>query len=75
MGYSFRDDHINEAIRQWSVEDVTRRITVVDPGGPYYLEVDGELLTYGDPTRSDRPSPRVDVIRKAAGDALAEVFA
>jgi hypothetical protein len=34
IGYSFRDEHINEQIRRWIGADSRRRITVVDPGFP-----------------------------------------
>lgn len=32
IGYSFRDEHVNEVIRRWSSGDLSRRITIVDPG-------------------------------------------
>lgn len=31
IGYSFRDDHINEIIRRWLADDASRTITIVDP--------------------------------------------
>ena len=31
IGYSFRDDHVNEIIRRWTADDIARQITVVDP--------------------------------------------
>jgi hypothetical protein len=34
IGYSFRDDHVNEAIRRWTAEDINRKIVVIDPGWP-----------------------------------------
>jgi hypothetical protein len=34
IGYSFRDDHVNEVIRRWSTEDMERRLLVVDPNWP-----------------------------------------
>lgn len=34
VGYSFRDDHVNEVIRRWTAEDASRTILVVDPSWP-----------------------------------------
>jgi hypothetical protein len=34
VGYSFRDDHVNERLRRWINGDLRRRITVIDPGMP-----------------------------------------
>ncbi len=34
IGYSFRDDHVNEVIRRWTAEDINRNIVVIDPGWP-----------------------------------------
>lgn len=34
IGYSFRDDHVNELIRRWSAEDIHRTMLVVDPSWP-----------------------------------------
>ncbi len=34
VGYSFRDDHVNEQLRRWINADTRREITVVDPGMP-----------------------------------------
>lgn len=31
VGYSFRDDHVNEIIRRWINRDPTRRVVVVEP--------------------------------------------
>jgi hypothetical protein len=31
IGYSFRDDHINEIIRRWLADEPSRTITIVDP--------------------------------------------
>jgi hypothetical protein len=33
IGYSFRDEHVNELITRWTLEDVEREIVVVDPDG------------------------------------------
>lgn len=34
IGYSFRDDHVNQAIRRWTFEDRGRQIILIDPGIP-----------------------------------------
>ncbi|MCA1840407.1 MAG: SIR2 family protein [Actinomycetota bacterium] len=34
IGYSFRDDHINEQIRRWMNADMSRHLIVVDPHFP-----------------------------------------
>jgi hypothetical protein len=34
IGYSFRDDHVNELIQRWCQEDIARVILVVDPNWP-----------------------------------------
>jgi hypothetical protein len=34
VGYSFRDDHVNEVIGRWFNTDEKRRIVVVDPSDP-----------------------------------------
>ncbi len=34
IGYSFRDDHVNELIQRWCQEDIARTILVIDPAWP-----------------------------------------
>jgi hypothetical protein len=34
IGYSFRDNHVNDVIRRWTAEDIDRRILVIDPCWP-----------------------------------------
>lgn len=34
IGYSFRDEHVNEIILRWTSDDIDRTITVVDPAWP-----------------------------------------
>jgi hypothetical protein len=34
VGYSFRDDHVNEVIRRWTTERDSNRIVVIDPRFP-----------------------------------------
>lgn len=55
IGYSFRDDHINEYIRRWINQDPGTRLTVVDPGfdesiefGSFRWELKTRLSDLGD---------------------------
>jgi hypothetical protein len=43
IGYSFRDDHVNEVLRRWIAEDRSRHLTVVDPGWPEGMDWDGDF--------------------------------
>jgi hypothetical protein len=67
IGYSFRDDHVNEVIRRWLADDASRTITIVDPslrpddahGG---INVRGTVVTRV--TRTDgRQDFRQDLLR------------
>ncbi len=40
IGYSFRDDHVNELITRWAAEDASRTILVVDPAWPTLFDED-----------------------------------
>jgi hypothetical protein len=77
VGYSFRDEHINETIRHWTAEDSGRTITIVDPSFPesvgYYQEGFGpSLVTYLNPGKYEREpwQPRVTVLREVASKTL-----
>lgn len=84
IGYSFRDDHINEAIRQWTTDDQTRTITIVDPA----LDPDRperrhngfreELLGSLNPPRYSPEQPpalgRVRIMTSTAAEALPQLF-
>jgi hypothetical protein len=83
VGYSFRDDHINEAIRWWTLDDASRTITVIDPSFPEDRGlVLGDFRTqllhslnprerlHGDGT----PESRVTVIRETAAQAIPGMF-
>lgn len=38
VGYSFRDDHVNEYIRRWMGRDESRKLTIIDyPARPQFL--------------------------------------
>jgi hypothetical protein len=77
VGYSFRDDHINEAIRHWTAEDSRRTLTIVDPSFPEETgygsrEFRTALVRYLNPGKYEREpwAPRVTVRRETAGKAL-----
>lgn len=83
IGYSFRDDHINQVIRRWTLEDRNRRIVVVDPGWPEQFnslphgDFRRDLLSYLIPsTVFDSPQfePRLEVRVERCSDALQELF-
>jgi hypothetical protein len=43
IGYSFRDDHVNEILRRWIDEDIARKVTVVDPSWPDGMDWRGDF--------------------------------
>lgn len=82
IGYSFRDEHVNEVIRRWTAEDAARTIVVVDPNWPedfpsssddFRVLLDRHLMPSpfirGGPTFE----PRLSVLRHQCSDAL-ELF-
>jgi hypothetical protein len=80
IGYSFRDDHVNELIRRWLADDASRTILAVDPvwpsPGPYpsddfRIELNRHLIP---PRRTpDAFEPRLTVWNKTCGQALQEL--
>lgn len=78
IGYSFRDNHVNELIRRWTSEDITRMITVVDPNWPesfrggspedFRQRMDSYLL----PPHWDEEqfAPRLEIRREPCSEAL-----
>lgn len=78
IGYSFRDDHINNAIVRWSHFSTGRKLVVIDPAWPD----DARRLPEGDfrqmlvrhllpPTENpDAFKPRLKVIREPCSQAL-----
>lgn len=81
IGYSFRDDHVNEVIQRWTSEDIGRTITVVDPHWPedFYGGTRSEFrATMG---RHLNPSehgtqfpPRLQIVREVCSAALPELI-
>jgi hypothetical protein len=80
VGYSFRDDHINETIRRWINDSGNRHIVVVDPGWPDSLPdgFRGELRIHLAPPWPDGngklPPYHLHVIKEKTGVALGELF-
>src|SRR6185312_3649422 len=78
IGYSFRDDHVNELIRRWIAEDINRTILVVDPAWPEHFNPRGddfrsELSRHLVPrTGTEQPTfaPRLEVWREPCSVAL-----
>jgi hypothetical protein len=84
VGYSFRDEHVNEQIRRWINADLARRITVIDPEYPASRRrFDGRKEEFRDVLRDSlipssgpnvRPDwafePRLEVVRSTTKDAL-----
>jgi len=82
IGYSFRDEHVNEPIRFWFNSCPSRKLIVVDPHFPKDCEVRGEFtlklkdqlarLEKEQEERHEKPDEkRVHILRKRAGEALA----
>jgi hypothetical protein len=83
IGYSFRDDHVNELIQRWTYEDVDRKILVVDPHWPEEFPYPGpgdfksNLNNYLiPPPWAEEPkfAPRLEVFREKCSDALLHLF-
>lgn len=80
VGYSFRDDHVNEAIREWLNQGPARRLTVVDPGypeawhgrEPEFRVLLNQALTPRQP--HEHFAPRLTVVREPAEVALSRVL-
>lgn len=82
IGYSFRDGHINEAIRNWLVEDRMRTMTIVDPAFPAYpkrddfrYELTKSLNPQLHPSSTKTPVKRLRVIRLRTREALRSLLA
>jgi hypothetical protein len=76
VGYSFRDDHINEAIRRWINGLATRTLTVIDPGipeGEWAEGFLGELMVHLGPRELNpdvQYEPRMKIVRMPASQGL-----
>lgn len=79
VGYSFRDEHVNEVIRRWTTEDATRTITFVDVDDPRNWDSEdfrNELVRSLNPFRPDQESfeARVEHLNIEASKALPTLF-
>lgn len=85
VGYSFRDQHVNETIRHWINEGTTRRLIVVDPhfpsrwsGSPpgisdFRQELNRAFLSVRLPAQEPLVPFRFTVIRKTAREAFGDL--
>jgi len=78
VGYSFRDDHINEYLRTWLNGPQQRHIVVVDPGFPQHNQREDfrwELVAYlrGRPDPNGLPT-RLTIVQENAQACLARVL-
>lgn len=81
VGYSFRDDHVNEAIRNWLVGREDWKLTIIDPGFPEDLSSgwrNGNFTFSDELIRSfrighDKSDPRIEIVRKPASTGIADV--
>lgn len=82
IGYSFRDDHVNEIIQRWASEDVARTITVVDPAWPeaFYGDARGEFRAtmsrhLNPPEHGENQfAPRLHIIRNSCSTSLPDLI-
>jgi len=82
VGYSFRDDHVNQIIRRWTHDHRSREIIVVDPSLPRRRPTvtatstfRNSLLTHLKPSgTSEGPETKIMVVRKRAAQAVPELF-
>jgi len=82
IGYSFRDEHVNELIRRWTYEDISRTICVVDPMWPSYLppsrgDFRVTLERHLQPPPSDGAPAfpnRLEIRREVCSNAMQDLF-
>ena len=67
VGYSFRDDHVNEFVSQWLNENATRKLRIIDPALPQMQSVYASQL-------KQFCSARIEGIPLNAGEGLKQVF-
>jgi hypothetical protein len=82
IGYSFRDEHVNEYIRRWVNVEMSHKITVIDPGFPtpqpypskdMRIELQRSLIAHEQ--MPDRWPTRLQIDRYPASQALPGVVA
>ena len=86
IGYSFRDDHINELLRVWISDDHRRHVVVVDPSFPSDTDLVEDdwppnpfpydmYWALASPEREGNPPSRMTVIRHRASKAIRDLWA
>ena len=84
IGYSFRDDHVNEIVRRWLADEKEHVGLVIDPNWParfspesFETDFRSELAHWlrPDDWRAPAFAPRLEVWRKRCEDALPELVA
>jgi hypothetical protein len=80
IGYSFRDDHVNEVIRNWTLERKSNHLLVVDPNWPgendAHTAFQRELAVHLVPPHWKDPptfSSRLEIVRSPCSEALEEL--
>ncbi len=79
VGYSFRDDHINEIIRRWTREDKRHTVTLIDPRAEEATNergFRGGLIQQLNPRQMGQQEPlpqRVELRAETAGEAFAQL--
>ncbi|MCW2996314.1 MAG: hypothetical protein JWQ18_3809 [Conexibacter sp.] len=81
VGYSFRDDHVNEVVRRWLNESDTNKVCVIDPWFPERPTPranggfrDELLSALGSDERAPDGEVRLSIVRKAASVGLLKRF-
>jgi hypothetical protein len=82
VGYSFRDDHVNQIVRRWTYERRQQELVIVDPAIPAAIPTKASARTFRElllaylarGKRNDVASTRLRVIRRPAARAMLEVF-
>ncbi|MEV6283098.1 SIR2 family protein [Kribbella sp. NPDC051770] len=82
VGYSFRDDHINAAVRRWFNSCADPHLTIIDPGlfksqerSPFINSLrDAMLMPFDSDTGTQSLSPAHEILDVGAGEGLRQVF-
>lgn len=70
IGYSLRDEHVNTYVSKWLNETIDHKLRIVDPSfGNTEIAYVREISNLS----NSRPG-QVEIIRKSAGEALAELY-
>lgn len=67
IGYSFRDDHVNEFISNWYNGDPSRRIRIINPNPDSFNDPLTQSLLHG------RVQDRVEVIKEKASTGISQI--